>query len=98
VGDRGSLSVYESAFVRFAPRITESQSKLLRLARDGGTVQRENANPSTFAACCGNRWLAKREKGYVLTDGGRAALMYYDADAEMERLWDWKRVGVGRVR
>jgi hypothetical protein len=70
-----------------APDVSEEQAKLLRLARDAGLVVYADARPATLHACRRKRWLADRREGFVLTDGGRAALAYFDASKRMLELW-----------
>jgi hypothetical protein len=74
--------------MRVAPAVTEEQAKVLRLARDGGRLVREQlTRPQTADACLRKRWLAPRTGYCIITDGGLAALAHYDADEAMERAW-----------
>jgi hypothetical protein len=76
-----------------APCVSELQAELLRAAHDRGLSHREakSAAPVTLRACRNHRWLAERTRGFVLTDGGRAALAHFDASVLMEKLWQGRR-------
>jgi hypothetical protein len=80
----------ESRKPRSAPSVTELQSKLLRLARDnGGWVSENDAPLGTIRACQRKAWLAPRDgKKLAIMPAGRAALAYFDAHGEQEKLWD----------
>jgi hypothetical protein len=83
-----------SSDVRRAPSVTEYQAGCLRFARDNREVRPQHYNPSVLRSCRHHRWLAPRgDHGeyFVITDSGRAALAYYDADVMMEKLWEGRR-------
>ena len=74
--------------MRRAPAVSEAQARVLRLARDAGVVRYEDVGHTpTLRSCLRNRWLAPRENGHVITDGGLAALAHFHADELMEKLW-----------
>jgi hypothetical protein len=90
---------YCHACNRLAPSVSQRQAEVLRLTRDAGRINQRECLPTTLRtvrACAVHRWLAPRgtttaTSHWILTDAGRAALAYFDADVSQEKLWKGQR-------